>query len=214
MKRVEAGAADFIAFSRRLHTPFINPAEDRGMARVPGDLQPFAQWDRRFLASVTAHATGLAVFTGCQALALLWPSLKMQLFCGPSAMLASLFLGTPIVGSVDAFLLPHGTLDIRVLESCSGFDFFALLSAILSAMAVGRAKRPVMRLVLLVPVCWAIALLANSVRIISAVQVHLLADVLPRSLSPSAAHTIVGVSVFILFLAVSCQLARSAYAKP
>lgn len=161
---------------------------------------------------IGAHAAGLGVFTGLQVISLLAPALKMQLFCGPSAVLASLFLGTPCVETSFGFQLPHPGIDIRVIESCSGYDFFSLLLAVLAGIVVRQGVRLGTRLSLLVPLCFGIAILANTVRILSAVQVRLFVD-LP-GLSPGVSHVIVGVSVFALFLALACHFTRSIYAKP
>jgi len=164
--------------------------------------------------NLAPHAVGLGVFAALQGLSWLFPSLRMGFFCLPASRLASLFLGMPEVDAEGAFVLMHPALDIRVVETCSGYDFFALLYAVLGGMVFRYARHPWRQIAVLLPAAYAIALGANSARIVCAAQARLHAEALAPLLSAQAAHFTVGVCIFATVLAASSLAARLIYERP
>jgi exosortase/archaeosortase family protein len=158
------------------------------------------------------HVAGLAVFAGCQVAVQAFPSLKTSFFCWPAAVVASVFLGVPVtVGHGNEPMLMHGSLDVLVAESCSGFDFFSLLLAVLCGMTLRYRVKSLWCWAGLLPFAFLVSLAGNSARIISAVQVRLFAHSHALILSDDIAHFAVGTAVFATLLTACCYLTRYLY---
>jgi exosortase/archaeosortase family protein len=158
------------------------------------------------------HLVGLAVFLGCQGAANLLPALKMDLFCWPAAMVAALFLGTSVsAGYLGEPLLGYGWLEVQVAESCSGFDFFALLLAVLCGAAVRHGVRAPWHWAAFLPAAGVITLAGNAARIVCSVQIRAFAQSSEIALPNDLVHFTVGAAVFATLLTACCYAVRCLY---
>lgn len=135
----------------------------------------------------------------------------METFCQPAAVLASFFLGCPVLEAEAGYVLVHPQLDVRVVEACGGFDFFALHYAVLLAFAVRHRRRWGWAAVRLLPLSYLVTLAANSARIVCAVYMRILTETLPVGLPDEVVHLALGAGIFATFLAACCQAARTFY---
>jgi exosortase/archaeosortase family protein len=154
---------------------------------------------------------GLAVFGGCLGIAEVFPFLRLEAFCRPAAILASIFLGCPVEEAESGYVLFHPQREVRVIEACSGFDFFALLYAVLVTSACKYGGRCRWSALGLMPLAYAITLAANAARIVCAFCARMATELLPVGLPDESVHLAVGAGIFATFLVACCQAARAYY---
>ncbi len=111
----------------------------------------------------------------------------------------------PLEGGAEPVLV-HPDYPVQVVASCSGWDFFSLLAAVLVARALaGRPGRARQRnIALAVPVAALVAVVTNAGRLAAVLGAGRF--VLPH-LPPVAAvsfHTALGVAMFLPVLIISC----------
>lgn len=158
------------------------------------------------------HAVGLTVFLSCQGAAVAFPALKIGLFCWPAALAAGVFLGAPVSEYYgNEPLLTYGLLDVRVTESCSGFDFFSLLLAVFFGMTVHHRARSSWLWVSLLPLAGVATLLANVARIVCSVHLRVFSHSHPIGLSDGIIHFAVGTAVFATLLVACCYAMKRFY---
>lgn len=128
----------------------------------------------------------------------LWPQLIVWGFSLPAGWLASGALGAPLTHE-GVILLHHPAISIEVTPECGGFLFFSFLTAL--TLATGYRYRGRRHLVRSWPVwvlvAYVVTWLANTARIVSAVQGQLFVrEMLPESYF-AAIHSTIGMFVFI-----------------
>lgn len=157
------------------------------------------------------HLLGLAAFGGCLGVAEIFPLLRLEGFSRPAAVLASFLLGCPVGAGEDGPVLLHPLLEVRVVEACSGFDFFALVFAVFLSFALRHQGRLGGSVLWLLPVAYLVALGANACRIVCAVYARIVTEEIPLGLPDSVVHLAVGAGVFATSLAACCLAARTFY---
>lgn len=122
--------------------------------------------DHRYLfAPLTAVGSGaLALF--------IFPALKLSLFAGAAARLASLFLGTPVLRVDQGWLLPSHHEPVVVSSACSGTDFWLMVVALLAWHLARRGKSATTIIVAALLAAAPLSIAVNAVRIIAVLQAH------------------------------------------
>jgi exosortase/archaeosortase family protein len=152
--------------------------------------------------SIAAHAIGIGVFVLLQVLGERSPESLLRFFCSPAARLASLWLGSPCLDTPEGPLIAHPQIDVRVAMSCSGYEFFALLAAVVAGITVYRAGVRWGIFWWFLPV-YPVALLANAARIVCCVYAQLYASLLPGPIPGATVHLVTGVIIFVTTLLLS-----------
>lgn len=132
-----------------------------------------------------------------------FPEAVYWVFAYPAAFLASVFLGShPVVHNSREVLIPLVDHAIHVVPSCSGYGFFCLLTALIVSSLWYRRDNPALVLysILAVPAAYAVTVVVNGFRIISAYQAHELSRVFLPANFQAAVHQGVGVVVFLTAL--------------
>jgi exosortase K len=162
-----------------------------------------------------ALAGGLAAFAALHAAAALVPGLVATAFCRPAAWLASCYFGAPVLFDADGAVLVRPQGDVMIHAACSGFQFFALLSAlaVFALLDGGPSRRRRLALAASVPAAYLVTLAANGCRIVAVVAGSTLTDgLLPQDVLNSL-HTGIGVAVFLPVL-VAAYYALSRKVRP
>lgn len=139
--------------------------------------------------------------------------LRLLFLSKPSAVVSSVFLGFHCSAIPGAFLLANDTLPIHVTDGCSAAGFFLLLVILLGgAVVTDFTARACLKALWVIPASYAVAICANSSRIIAAWFTGKWARAaLPESLWP-AVHLCTGIIVFVTFLlATYLFIKRSAF---
>ena len=159
-----------------------------------------------------AILAGIGVFVMARALAGI-TAVAVGFFCVPAAWMAGHFLGVPLVNANSLPVLLHPALEIAVVPSCSGGDFFALLAGVMTTLAVRHRIR--MGAWGLIPfLAYALTLAANTFRIVAAAQARLWAGMVPAVIPDDALHVAVGAAIFSIVLITTCRFLPSLYEHP
>jgi len=130
------------------------------------------------------------------------PGLFLRMLGGPSAWLASLWLGGPLVADPDGYWILHARLDVHVTNACNGAGFFALLGALTAPhwhrQLTGWPDAGHRALLIAAPYVGAIA--ANSIRIIAVWYAARATALLAIPAWSGTIHYSSGLLVFFLFL--------------
>jgi exosortase/archaeosortase family protein len=140
----------------------------------------------------------LAVLGVVLVLAQIVPGLFLRLLGAPSAWLASLWLGGPMLADPDGYWILNARQAVHVTNACNGAGFFALLCA-LTVPYWHRGSNPA-RCGLLIAAPIAGAILANSARIIAVWYAARVTALLAIPAWAGTIHYISGLLVFFLFL--------------
>ena len=116
-------------------------------------------------------------------------------FMFPAAKLAAMYWGVPLATSPLVFSVRGVALEVT--RACSATDFFSMAVALFATVKIGACgaapARSACRAAVAVPVAWAVAVLANAIRL---VVLAVVGRVSPSSEVP-AVHLAVGLSVFL-----------------
>lgn len=119
----------------------------------------------------------------------------------PSAWLASIWLGAPLLPDANGWVIGHSTLAIHVTAACNGAGFFALLVALAAGKLAGSSWRSrIKRTPFWLPALAAGAIVANSSRLIMAWGAALAVRAWATPRFEAAAHYAAGLIVFFVFL--------------
>ncbi len=152
-----------------------------------------------------AHGVGGGLFLLIQLFPLIIPDIRLLYFSEPAALIAAAFMGVPMRVGPESILLSHSAIEVAVTEACSGFDFFALLAALLIGLIVfrHRGKHIIRDIILIFAIVYGLTIFANTSRIVCAVQIRAATgDFIPSFLNGSI-HQTIGVIVFVTILALS-----------
>jgi len=128
------------------------------------------------------------------------PSIQGRLFCFPVAVASSFFLGSPAEAMEDgSYLIDAGGVPVSVAGSCSAFNYFVLLSTLLTGtcayyFTAARVMRNVFPLLFL---SYVISVAANTVRVIASVYAYKACGALLPGNYGHALHMSVGAVVFL-----------------
>lgn len=127
------------------------------------------------------------------------------IFALPAARFAGFFFNTaPVFSDKGLIVIPLARSSIQVTSDCSGYGFFCLITAIFALFYRNiKWRLPVIgRAGLILLAAYALTVIANGFRIVSAYKVHLItAEILPAS-AQNFAHFIVGITIFLTVLFV------------
>jgi len=130
------------------------------------------------------------------------PALFLHLLGLPSAWLASLWLGAPLSVAPGCYWIPDPQQAIQVTTSCNASGFFALLMALTVPCILQKVRkmRAFGHASLLFAAPFAVAIVANSVRIITAWYAARATTLLDIPAWHGTIHYVSGLLVFFVFL--------------
>ena len=131
------------------------------------------------------------------------PGTVYALYAYPAAFLASLFLGSHPVWTLDKEIwIPLIKNSIHVTPSCSAFGFFCLLNAMVVVHLFYRfnKQKAFLFTILAAPVVYGITIVTNGSRIICAYQANEIGKLLLPSNFQAALHLGVGITIFLSVL--------------
>ena len=155
-------------------------------------------WFSRLLPATCRSFFAPCAALGAGALTLfILPGLKLALFAGAAARLASQFLGPPIVRVEQGWLLPSHREPVLVSGACSGSDFWLIVASLLAWHLTLRGKSTASAIVTALLCAAPFSIAVNSVRIIAVVQAHhWFIRLWPENYGPFF-HQLTGVAVFL-----------------
>lgn len=159
----------------------------KGVSKVPIDLL--------FLGTVMLFAFGVKLFyTQCD-------TDQLKLFLKPVSLLISFFTGASFQFNGEEGYL-FNSLNIAIERSCSGVNFFVLSFCMITFSSLPfhpTAKQKAYVLLLSVIACWGVTIVANSSRILVAINALKWSKHYPW-LSTDQAHLAQGVFTYLSFL--------------
>lgn len=129
------------------------------------------------------------------------PAFRRCAFVMPTAWIAAWFLSAERVPTPEGCLLVTSAAPVHVILACSGAGFFALLASLLLGQLLAARRPTIGGLALMPAAAYAMAVAANSARVVFAwFAVRWIGRALPSYLVP-AVKTGAECLVFIVFLA-------------
>lgn len=129
-----------------------------------------------------------------------YPEDIVILFSFPAAKLSSLFLGVPYVKSdVLTYTLRHSNITLRIIESCSGYNFWIILFTFYFFQLVNRLpfKRAAVGCVLLLPASYFLTIIINTCRVLSSFYLKLIGSSYLSAKYSDVLHLWTGIIIFL-----------------
>ena len=142
-----------------------------------------------FVALLTAVLGGLALY--------LFPELDLGFFSAGSAKIAGLFCGVHPMRVEEGWLLLLSRRSVVVTAECSGSHYFVIVAVLLSWQFARRGLAPGLAAFAGLGAGVPLAIVINSLRVISVVQMHgWVIPHLPAAYAPLL-HMLTGVAIFL-----------------
>lgn len=149
---------------------------------------------------------------GMSSIEKLFPTTAYNLFAYPAGFLISLFFSTPLAWNANhELLIPLNQQTIHIVPSCSGYGFFCMLWAMCVWHLFRRFTVPKAFLysMLVVPAAYALTIISNSCRMVSAYQAHQITKILLPDNFQAAIHQGIGILLFLsIIMATHLYLER------
>lgn len=129
-----------------------------------------------------------------------FPEQLYKVFAYPSAAIVSLFFGSlPVVGKANMLVIPLSKNAINITSGCTGYGFFCILTAIYMYKIFKFISRERILLFVLLglPFCYFVAIIANGFRIICAYKIDRIGKMIFPADYQLMIHHAVGVAVFL-----------------
>jgi exosortase/archaeosortase family protein len=162
----------------------------------------------------TTRAALAAAIAAVAALAMLAavPALELAVFARGGAVLASLFVGVPVIAIENGWLLADPAFPVAVTVACSATDFYVMVGALLAWHAKRRGKGWVLSVAIALVAAFPVTIAINALRVVTVAALHRWVFPADDAAQVPFLHMAAGVAVFLPAL-IGVNLALEYYAN-